>query len=312
MVKTSIEKKERAQGPLFRAENLLLADCLSSPSELYSHVSSHQDLPGQRTIFAALDEVGRGCVAGPVVVCASLWVAGFPQPSFRSWSAAIRDSKKMSEAQREKTFADGIGGGHFVSQPHWDEPPSAKESLPALKLAQQMRELSRPHRVSAFTAQQLNALLQNQTQASGTCEFILSGVFIGSVNATEIDRFGIVPSLGLAASRALEQIQQELMPSVLFFDGHRPLSLVPRWNTTPQILVTKGDDILKSISISSVIAKVVRDRWMVRYGLEYPRYDFASHRGYGTEKHQKALNEHGLTQLHRRSFLKNICPESPR
>jgi len=303
MVKASIEKKERAQGPLFRSENLLLNECMLGPL-------GSADCHGERKIFAALDEVGRGCVAGPVVVCASLWVAGLPKAAFKSWSAAIRDSKKMSEAQREKTFTDGIESGHFVSQADWDEPPCAEENSSAENIAQQMRKLTRPQLVSAFTAQQLGALMKKPALSKEECEYALSGVFIGSVNATEIDRYGIIPSLGLAASRALEQIPQELAPSVLFFDGHRPLSLVPRWYSTPQILITKGDDLLKSISISSVIAKVVRDRWMVRYGHVYPRYDFASHRGYGTEKHQKALNEHGFTQLHRRSFLKNICPES--
>lgn len=310
MVKASAEKKERAQGPLFRAENLLLAECLAAPSGLDLPSSATKDCLRNQMIFAALDEVGRGCVAGPVVVCASLWVAGPPSAAFKAWSAAIRDSKKMSETQREKTFADGIRDGHFVTHSHWEEPPSADESLTSEMIKQQMRQLTRPQMVSAFTAEQLKAFLQKPAQSSDAAEYILCGVFIGSVNATEIDRHGIIPSLGLAASRALGQIPQDLAPSVLFFDGHRPLSLVPRWNTTPQILVTKGDDLLKSISISSVVAKVVRDRWMVRYGLEYPRYDFASHRGYGTEKHQKALNEHGLTKLHRRTFLKNICPES--
>lgn len=310
MAKTSDSKQKQVLYPLFRAENLLLAEHLYATPDQDEHLFTTPHFGGCR-IFVALDEVGRGCVAGPVVVCATLWVAGQPSASFKDWSTAVRDSKKMSSAQREKSFTDAVRNGHFIAQPHWDEPPCVKESANADSVLEQMRRLSRPSLVKSFTAEQLKANLQAPTQGVETQEYKLTCVFIGSVNATEIDRHGIIPALGLAASRALEQIPQDKTPSVLFFDGHRPLSLFSRWTHTPQILVTKGDDLLKSISISSVIAKVVRDRWMVRYGVEYPQYDFAAHRGYGTDKHQKFIKKHGLTQIHRRSFLKNICPESP-
>ncbi|NBW81947.1 ribonuclease HII [bacterium] len=106
----------------------------------------------------------------------------------------------------------------------------------------------------------------------------------------------------------MESVDSDQSPAALFFDGHRPLALSHRWTDTPQIMVTKGDDLLKSISASSVIAKVVRDRWMEMYACRFPFYLFNEHRGYGTEKHREALLKHGLSPLHRKTFLKNICP----
>jgi len=132
---------------------------------------------------------------------------------------------------------------------------------------------------------------------------------LGCATAGEIDAHGIIPSLGLAASRALAQLPRQCEPAVVFFDGNRPIKLAEPWNELRQILVTKGDNLLKSISASSVIAKVVRDQWMQKYSEMFPNYAFEENRGYGTEKHRNAIEKHGPTPLHRRSFLKNLCPQ---
>ena len=70
--------------------------------------------------------------------------------------------------------------------------------------------------------------------------------------------------------------------------------------------IIKGDEKSLSIAAASIIAKVTRDAMMCEYSLIYPEYGFESHKGYGTQKHYQAIREHGLTPIHRLSFLKNL------
>lgn len=70
----------------------------------------------------------------------------------------------------------------------------------------------------------------------------------------------------------------------------------------------KGDSEFLSIAAASILAKVSRDRLMLRYDEQYPHYAFAKHKGYGTKIHLEALKEHGPCPIHRRSFapIKNL------
>ena len=61
-----------------------------------------------------------------------------------------------------------------------------------------------------------------------------------------------------------------------------------------------------SIAAASIIAKVTRDNMMKEYALEYPYYAFESNKGYGTKAHYQGINEHGITPIHRKTFLKGI------
>ena len=70
--------------------------------------------------------------------------------------------------------------------------------------------------------------------------------------------------------------------------------------------IIKGDATSYSIAAASIIAKVTRDRIMKNYDQIYPEYGFAKHKGYGTAAHIQAIKEHGLCEIHRRSFVKNI------
>jgi uncharacterized protein (TIGR00252 family) len=83
---------------------------------------------------------------------------------------------------------------------------------------------------------------------------------------------------------------------VLVDGGHLPAS------PFPETAVADGDARSLSIAAASVVAKVERDRAMVEWDSQYPRYGFARHKGYGTEEHLAALRAHGPCPLHRRSF----------
>lgn len=123
---------------------------------------------------------------------------------------------------------------------------------------------------------------------------------IGLATNEEIDRIGIRPANYLAMRRAIDKI-----PNVDFV-------LVDAW-TLPSLAIAqkgiiRGDQKVKSIAAASIIAKVSRDRMMLEYHQQFPEYDFAKHKGYGTEFHRKRIVEMGRCPIHRRSFLSNIHP----
>ena len=75
---------------------------------------------------------------------------------------------------------------------------------------------------------------------------------------------------------------------------------------TKQISMVHGDATSISIAAASILAKVKRDRMMVEYDQIYPGYGFSSNKGYGTAAHYEGLRKYGMTDIHRRSFLKNL------
>lgn len=73
-----------------------------------------------------------------------------------------------------------------------------------------------------------------------------------------------------------------------------------------QTPIVKGDQQSVSIAAASIIAKVKRDDMMIAYAEKYPGYAFEKNKGYGTKEHYEGLRAHGMTPIHRRSFLKNL------
>ena len=120
---------------------------------------------------------------------------------------------------------------------------------------------------------------------------------IGSVSAKEIDEIGINPATKVAMQRALDQALQgaEIEPDCLFLD----YVLWPERRDIPQVSIIGGDRHSLSIAAASVLAKVSRDEYMIEMDAKYPQYGFALHKGYGTAKHQAALEEYGPSPIHR-------------
>ena len=111
-----------------------------------------------------------------------------------------------------------------------------------------------------------------------------------------IDRINILEASRLAMRRALSALDP--VPEAAIVDGPS----VPRLKVM-QLAVIDGDALSLSVACASVIAKVRRDRLMVRQSRLYPEYDFASNKGYGTPAHIEVLDRIGPCQLHRRSFM---------
>ena len=118
---------------------------------------------------------------------------------------------------------------------------------------------------------------------------------IGSASPDEIDQLNILEATFLSMRRALENLI--IKPDYILVDGN----LSPNFNI-PHESIIKGDSVSMSIAAASIIAKVERDKFMVNIDNEYPEYKWKKNKGYGTKDHQNALNAHGVTKHHRKSF----------
>lgn len=221
--------------------------------------------------IAGVDEVGRGCLAGAVVAGAVILPIHDRVVCNLLRTAKVRDSKKLSHRQR--------------------------------------------------TA--LLPLIQD----------IALGVGVGAASAIEIDTHGLVSAYRLAMARAIRALPCE--PTALLIDGPYSGSFfsskkglmsddeilqapnlrsddeisisspVKRANPSVQPVqenVIRGDSASLSIASAAIIAKVYRDNLMVEADEQFPGYGFASHKGYGTAKHLKALRTLGASPIHRMTW----------
>ena len=195
-----------------------------------------------------IDEVGRGPIAGPLVVCACAIKSGvdilslFPKEQ-------LRDSKKLSEKARL----------------------SIMEQIP-------------PY-----------------VETSEIC------FGIGELSAEQIDEMGLSIAIKEATSRALANVHAQGVPknTFIFLDGSLKADA-----SYEQETIIRGDEKVVEIALASIIAKVYRDTLMKKVADAYPAYGFEKHVGYGTKAHYDAIAKHGITPLHRKSFLKNILEKN--
>ncbi|OGY59547.1 MAG: hypothetical protein A3B23_01155 [Candidatus Colwellbacteria bacterium RIFCSPLOWO2_01_FULL_48_10] len=202
-----------------------------------------------------IDEVGRGSLAGPVVVAA--FAAPLkskiknPWPGRQRSKLRLRDSKKLSPKQREEWFEYIKSSSEFV-----------------------------------FATR--------------------------SVSPRVIDKINISAAANLAAHRALRHLIKTYKLSAknykLFLDGGLYIK-----NKTHQAkffvnaeTVIRGDEKISAVALASIVAKVLRDRHMVKLHKKYPVYSFDVHKGYGTEKHRAIIQRLGITPIHRLTFCEKL------
>jgi ribonuclease HII len=123
-----------------------------------------------------------------------------------------------------------------------------------------------------------------------------ASIGIGAAGAEEIDRIGILQATHPAMVRAL--VKLPLTPGLVLVDGNR----LPRECPFPMQAIVRGDGKSLSIACASIVAKVVRDQWMELVHHLHPEYGFHRHKGYGTERHFRLLEEVGPCRFHRFSF----------
>jgi ribonuclease HII len=201
---------------------------LVSPTGLWGHGTFEWDLrPATRAAVAGVDEVGRGCLAGPVVAAAVTLPPG-------AVLQGLADSKLLSPPARARLAAE-------------------------IK------------RVAISWA-------------------------VASVEATEIDTLNIVRATLAAMARAILQLHPT--PEIVLIDGR----MIPAALPIPARAIVHGDRDVPVISAASVVAKVARDRIMCEWQSRLPAWQFAVHKGYGTNLHRSLIARHGPSPIHRMSF----------
>lgn len=122
---------------------------------------------------------------------------------------------------------------------------------------------------------------------------------IAFADVEEIERLNILHATFLAMNRAIAQLS--VRPELALIDGNRDSDI-----EVPSRCIVKGDSRCADIAAASILAKVTRDRYMVKMAEQYPQYGFEQHKGYGTKQHYAALREYGATPIHRMSFLRKM------
>src|SRR4030042_4422800 len=145
--------------------------------------------------------------------------------------------------------------------------------------------------IELFDSKQISSIKREDLYGS-----ILSGalgVGIGIIGQEEIDRLNILQATLKAMVTAVQNLC--LPPDLILIDGLQSLSL-----PVSQKPIRKGDQLSNSIAAASNIAKVTRDRMMLEWHEQYPQYDFAKHKGYGTKGHRSAIEKFGVCELPRK------------
>ena len=122
---------------------------------------------------------------------------------------------------------------------------------------------------------------------------------VGIVDETKIDEINILQATKMGLTNSVKGLK--VKPDVILVDALTKIDTCG----IPYKSIIKGDALSYSIAAASIIAKVTRDKIMIKYNEIYPEYDFAKNKGYGTASHIAAIKEYGLCPIHRKSFTKN-------
>ena len=144
------------------------------------------------------------------------------------------------------------------------------------------------HDSKRLTARQRGRLADEIRGVAVACSVV-------SIDVAEIDSLNIYRAGLEAMRRAVQGLG--VAPDFVLVDARR----IPGVETTQDVII-KGDAKCHAIAAASILAKTTRDGLMERYDVEYPGYDFASHKGYATDSHRAAIRRLGPSPIHRRSF----------
>ena len=126
---------------------------------------------------------------------------------------------------------------------------------------------------------------------------------IALVDEKTIDEINILQATFKAMRNAVEGLI--VKPDIALIDGNQKPGL-----SIEQRTIVKGDAKSMSVAAASILAKVTRDRLMIKLDEEYPEYQFSKHKGYGTKLHYECLEKYGVSPVHRRTFLKKLLGDN--
>lgn len=142
----------------------------------------------------------------------------------------------------------------------------------------------------------------SQAQKDGLLEYKV--VFVDN---KKIDQFGIAPAIKSCITSSLKLLVSQEPGSweedcLVLLDG----GLKAPEEFLNQQTIIKGDEKELVIALASIMAKVTRDALMCKLAKKYPEYGLEKHKGYGTKAHMEAIKKHGISEIHRKTFLKNF------
>lgn len=181
-------------------------------------------------LIAGMDEAGRGCLAGPVVVASVIMPLDF-------MIDGINDSKKITPKKREELYSLVVDNAIAYSIVFKDN--------------------------------------------------------------NVIDEINILNATKLAMVECVDNLTPK--PDIILIDAVKLDNI-----NTEQLNIVKGDTTSYNIAAASILAKVTRDRYISSLSDEYNIYNFSKHKGYGTKEHIELLNKYGASDIHRKTFIKNI------
>lgn len=117
------------------------------------------------------------------------------------------------------------------------------------------------------------------------------------IDAQTIDEINILQATMLGMKKAVEGLS--VVPNLALIDGNRCPNMV-----IPAQAIVKGDAKSASIAAASILAKVSRDRYMLELAKQFPQYKLEKHKGYPTKLHYELLDQHGVQDFYRKSFLR--------
>lgn len=128
--------------------------------------------------------------------------------------------------------------------------------------------------------------------------WIIANTIIDSVGIREANRLAMEGALSIMTNDEWIMNNERIR---LFIDGRDKYQFDIQWLPVPEYIV-RGDSKIKQIMAASILAKVTRDHLMQDFEIPFPGYGFGSHKWYGTQFHQRALQKLGICEIHRRSY----------
>jgi len=117
-----------------------------------------------------------------------------------------------------------------------------------------------------------------------------------TASVEEVDKINILQASLLAMKRAFELLQRE--PDLIYIDG----IYCPDIKKIPMKAIVKADLLIQSVSAASIVAKVERDKYMIKLDQKYPQYNLKKNKGYPTREHLQLLDRYGVNEIYRLSF----------
>lgn len=244
-----------------------------------------------KKIILHLDEAGRGPLAWPVSVWCVMKLA-------RVNTSDFQDSKILTESKRESLYihAQTLQQSGKVCLGGWFSSAQVIDSYGIIKalhhasikaIFSTLKNYFQLHR-----SENLSSSVENQDK---TALSLLTKLFHKRPSTKALKQIIYCPN-------SFVHIQW------LLIDGNHTFWLETSLDVQVDTLI-KGDSKNSLISMASIIAKVTRDRYMVKQAKKYQAYGFEQHKWYGTQKHREALATHGLSSFHRKSFCGNIIKQ---